>query len=412
MPRHLIIGGGVAGVTAAQHLRESDSAAGITLLAEEAFPYYYRPRLWEYLAGQIKQPALLFRPVEWYAAQKILLRLRTPAAAIRPSAHQVVLPSGEQLIYDRLLLATGARPFIPPVPGVEKKGVFALRTLADADAIRSHAGGSRRAVVLGGGLLGLETARALASTGLEVTVIEVAPYLLPRQMDREGAQVLQKRLEGMGLRFRTDSQPAEIEGEGSVAGVRLKDGSKVACELALFSTGIVPRIELAEDAGLATDRGITVDEYLQTGAEDVFAAGDAAEFNFCVYGLIPPAIEQARAAAENMAGGRKTAYRGTLTAATLKIAGMDLTSLGEATAEGGDLVILRRRGEVAGKYARLVLRNGVVTGAVLLEEKQLAAPVRQLISSRTNVAAWQDRLLDPMFDLQALAKSVAPAGSK
>jgi nitrite reductase (NADH) large subunit len=289
MPRYLIAGGGVAGVTAAQALRQLDATAEICLLGEESYPYYYRPRLWEYLAGGMDTATLFYRPVEWYASQKILLRLQTPVTAINPPEHQVTLPTGEKLSYDRLLLTTGARSFIPPVPGAGKTGVFTLRTLDDAVAIRAYAAGHRRAVVMGGGLLGLETARALVSAGLEVTVVEVAPYLLPKQMDREGAQVLQRRLEEMGLQIVTGSQAASIAGEDSVTGIRIKDGATIPCEMALFSTGIVPRIELAKAAGLTAERGVIVDEYLQTSAEDVFAAGDAAEFNFCVYGLMPAA---------------------------------------------------------------------------------------------------------------------------
>lgn len=408
MTRYLIVGGGVAGVTAAQNLRQMDPAGEIRILGEEAYPYYYRPRLWEFLAGGIEQTALYYRPLEWYAAQKINLRLETKVTVIEPIHHRVELSTGDRLTYDRLLLATGARPFIPPIPGAQKKGVFSLRTLDDAIDIRAHAAGRRKAVMLGGGLLGLETARALASAGLEVTIVEVAPFLLPRQMDREGAAVLQTRLQAMGLQIITGAEPAAITGEAEVTGVTLKDGRLLPAELLLFSTGIVPRIELARAAGLAVNRGVVVDEYLQTGAEDVFAAGDAAEFNFCVYGLIPPAIEQARAAAENMAGGRKTAYQGTLPSATLKIAGMELTSLGDANAQGENLVVLRRIDAAAGVYVRLVLRDGILVGAIFLGEKRGILPVRQLISSRTNVSAWQDRLLDPAFDLQTLVKGSLP----
>jgi nitrite reductase (NADH) large subunit len=407
MPRYVIIGGGVAGVTAAQSLRALDPTCEIVLLAEEPYPYYYRPKLWEFLAGKVAQDALFFRPAEWYASQRIDFRLTTPAASIHPAEHQVALGGGERLAYDRLLLATGARPFTPPVPGFERSGVFCLRTLDDAIAIRARAAGRRNAVVLGGGLLGLETAHALAAGGLAVTVVEVAPHLLPRQVDREGAAVLQKHLEATGLRIVTGTEAAVLTGAADVQGISLKDGVQLAADLVLFSTGIIPRVELARAAGLAVNRGVVVDEHLRTDAEDLFAAGDAAEHNHTVYGLIQPAIEQARAAAEQMAGSAKAVYPGTMSSATLKIVGIDLASLGEATVDDAAYTILRKA-TAAGEYVRLTLKDGVLVGAIFLGAMHGVMPAKQLIAARKNVAPWQDRLLEPDFDWQALAKGTLP----
>jgi nitrite reductase (NADH) large subunit len=312
--------------------------------------------------------------------------------------------------------------------------------------MKTYALDVRRAAVIGGGLLGLETARALRSAGLEVTVIEFAPYLLPRQLDAEGAQVLQALLEAQGLLFLTNAATEAILGDGHARGVRLKDGRVVDSELVLISTGIRSRLELAREAGLEVNRGVVVDEQLRSSAADVYAAGDAAEFKGRVYGIIPAAIEQAQVAAANMVadpspplsppmggtkgGGRggSTTYSGTMPANTLKVVGIDLTCLGEATATGDDaeisgeaeeaekkgwghsarsavpLTILRRADPASGVYRRLALRKGKIVGAILLGDTQSVRPVRQLIATGRDVSAYSERLLDESFDLRALAQ--------
>jgi nitrite reductase (NADH) large subunit len=299
---------------------------------------------------------------------------------------------------------------------VDKKGVFTLRTLEDAVAIKEYAQEIATAAVIGGGLLGLETARALLSLDLEVSVIEFVPRLLPRQLDEEGAQVLQSRLEAMGLRVLTGAATEAILGDERATGVRLKaspehdrgDGRVVDGELVLISTGIRSQVELAREAGLAVNRGVVVDEQLRTNAADVYAAGDVAEFEGVVYGIIPAAIEQARVAAANMVAHGSSIYSGTLPATTLKIVGIDLTSLGEATAAGDEFVVLRRADPVRGIYRRLALRDGKIVGAILLGDTQSIQPLRRLIATGRDVSAHGDRLLDESLDLKALAQGQIP----
>ncbi len=268
------------------------------------------------------------------------------------------------------------------------------------------------AAVIGGGLLGLETARALHTAGLEVTVIEFAPHLLPRQLGAEGAQVLQSLLEAQGLHILTDAATEAIVGDGHATGVQLKacpernrrDGCVVDGELVLISTGIRSRVELAREAGLEVNRGIVVDEQLRTSGADVYAAGDVAEFEEWVYGIIPAATEQAQVAAANMVAAGSTTYGGTIPANTLKIVGIDLTCLGEATATGDEFVILRRVDSASGVYRRLTLRDGKIVGAILLGDTQSVRPVKQLIATGRDVSGYGERLLDESFDLRALAQ--------
>ncbi|HEC33415.1 MAG TPA: NAD(P)/FAD-dependent oxidoreductase, partial [Chloroflexi bacterium] len=295
---------------------------------------------------------------------------------------------------------------------VDREGVFTLRTFDDALAIKTYARDVRSVAVIGGGLLGLETARALLSLGLDVSVIEYSLYLLPRQLDAEGAQVLQSLLEAQGLRILTGAATEAILGDGRAEGVRLKDGRVVDGALVLISTGIRSRVGLAREAGLEVNKGMVVSEQLQTSVEDVFAAGDAAEFEGRVYGIIPAATEQAQVAAANMVMPGSATYGGTIPANTLKIVGVDLTCLGEATVAGDECVILREMDAAGGVYRRLTLRDGKIVGAILLGDVRNVRAVKQLIASGRDVSAYGERLLDEDFDLMALAQGQElPGGS-
>jgi nitrite reductase (NADH) large subunit len=406
-PQYVVVGNGVAGVTAAQSLVRADLAAEVHIFGEEPYPYYQRPRLWEFLANEIEQQTLYFRSPDWYAAKGIQVHLGARVTALDPAEHRLTLADGGHIDYDRLLLASGAQPFVPPFAGTDKEGVFTLRTLDDARAMKAYAADIRSVVVIGCGLLGLETARALLSLGLDVRMLESEPRLLPRQLDGEGAQVLQARLEAIGLHFLTNAQTETILGNGRVTGVRLRDGRVVEGEMVLISTGIRSRVELAREAGLEVNRGLIVDEQLRTSAADVYAAGDVAEFEGIVYGIIPAAVEQAQVAAANMVNQGSATYSGTVPATTLKIVGIDLTSLGDATAVGDEYDILRQTDPAAGVYRRLTLRDGKIVGAILLGDTQNIRPLKQLIATGGDVSAYSDRLLDENLNLKALAQGLS-----
>jgi len=400
--KHVIVGNGVAGVTAAQGIVRADPEAEVHIFGAEPYPYYRRPLLWEFIAGQIEQDDLYFRPAAWYAERGIQLHLGVQVTALDPAAHRLTLADDSHVDYDRLLLATGGRSFIPPCEGTDKDGVFTLRTLDDALAIKAYARQASTALVIGGGLLGLETARALHTAGLDVTVVEFFPYLLPRQLDQEGAEVLQSLLETQGLEVVTGATTQAVLGEVCADCIRLKDTRVIEGDLVIFSTGIRSEAKLAQAAGLEVKRGIVVDGHLQTSAEDVFAAGDAAEFEGRVYGIIPPAIDQARVAAVNMVTPGGATYSGSMPATTLKVAGAELTSLGESVAEGDEYTHLRHTDQAAGQYRKLVLQDGRIVGAIFLNDPTRVRPATQLMEREVDVSAYADRLLDDDFDLKSL----------
>ncbi len=394
----------MAGVTAARALaRASSDADEVHIFSAEPHPYYPRPLLWQFIAGQKEQDELYFRSPEWYAEQSIQYHLNSSITEINTEAHRLTLDDGSRVSYDRLLIATGARPFVPPCQGTDKEGVFTLRTLEDALAIKSYTERAETAIVVGGGLLGLETARALQATGLRVTVIEVAPYLLPRQLDREGAQVLQSLLEAQGLNLITDSLTEAVLGETHASGVQLKNGQRVDGDLVLFSAGIRCRAKLAKEAGLEVNRGVVVDEQLRTSADDVFAAGDVAEFEGQVYGIIPAAIEQARAAASNMSEPGSASYTGTIPSTTLQVADAEVTTLGEIDENEGENRRAVRHADIdAGVYRKFTLEDGRVIGFILLNDQERSGAARQLIQRGINVSEKADELVKDDFDLKSL----------
>jgi nitrite reductase (NADH) large subunit len=328
--------------------------------------------------------------------------LGAPVTQLDPASRELTLHDGRIVPYDQLLLATGSHPFVPPIQGVAKDGVFTLRTIEDAMAMRTYAQGARRAIAIGGGLLGLETARALRMLGLEVTVLELFSRLLPRQLDDEGASLLARLLQDMGLEVVTGALTEAILGEGRAQGVALKNGDVIQGDLILISAGVRPNLKLPQEAGLAVNRGVIVDDHLRTSAEGIYAVGDVAEHQSQVYGIIPACIEQARVAGAHMAGGEAEPYSGTVPSNTLKIVGIDLTSIGTVNPDGEGYQELFWLREPDCCYKKFVLKDGRLVGAILLGLRSDVTSINRLIASRVDVSAHVDRLLDDDFDLKSL----------
>lgn len=390
----LIVGGGIAGVTAARTLRTLAPTARITILEAEPVLYYLRPGLIDLLAGRKGLADITPFPRGWYDRHGIVYRTGTPVVALDPARHRVTLTSGDEVSYDRLLLAAGAQALRPPIPGTDKPGVFTLRSAADAERIRTQAEGATAAAVIGGGWLGLEAARALRDRGLAVTVLERGPWLLPRQLDPDGAQVLAAILAQRGITLRIGVDCTGIYGDTTAAGVRLASGEEIPAELVLLAAGVRPRAALAAAAGLQVKGGIVVDDRLRTTAPDVYAAGDAAEWRGRSYGIIPAAREQAEVAARNMVEPGTATYTGTIPTNRLKVAGVDLVCLGDTQPQGGPGRELRRADPEHARYLKFVVdREGRLVGAILLGAPDLAAQVEAWIQDRAHAEGEIDRLL-------------------
>lgn len=398
--RHIIVGNGAAAVMAAESLLKDDPAAVVEIYGEEPYLAYRRPQLPDFLAGEVAEERLPIRPAAWYAEKGIAVHRGARVEGIDPQAGTVHLADGRTAGYDRLLLATGSSAFVPPITGVPAPGVFALRTLADAHAIRAYAAGREYALVIGGGLLGLEAARGLRTLGLKVTVVELYGWLLPRQLDQAGAAILTQIIEAAGIRVITGVATECVVEEECVARLRLKDQRVLPGEVILVSAGVRPRVDLAQAAGLAVNKGIVVDDHLRTSVEGIYAAGDAAEHNGRVYGILPAVWDQAPIAAANMAG-REAVYSGTVPSTTLKVVGVDLTSIGEVMPEREGAVELRRSEPEAGRYVKLVLREGRLVGAILLGDRKRVRMLSKLVTEHADVSAYAERLLEKDFEVGA-----------
>jgi len=389
MKKYVIIGQGVAGVTAAEHLRKQDQAGGITMLTDEDLPFYWRLRLNDYIAGHLDEKDLIAKDDQHYRSLSIDYRLNTPIVDANPDKRVVITKNSEEIPYDNLLVATGSHSFVPPIKGTEKKGVFTLRSVQDSRDIRAHAQNKKQAVLIGGGLLGLETANALRKMGLQCKVVEFFPRLLPRQLDIEGAGQLQKIMEGMGLSFRLGVTTKEILGQEEVSGVRLESGEIIEAEMVIISAGVRPNLELAKPLGLEVDKGIIVDDRMRTSREDVFAAGDVIQFNGMLYGIWPAAMEQGKIAGINMGGG-EAVYSGTIMANILKVAGIDLASMGNIDAEGEHESIV-----VSGEsfYKKVVIKDNHVIGSIFLGDKSEMNDIKKLMEEETDVSKIKDSLV-------------------
>jgi nitrite reductase (NADH) large subunit len=379
MNKYVIIGNGAAGDTAAAKIRELDAEGSVDMFSMEDVPFYYRPRLIDYMAGEAPFEKLFLHPDGWYKDRGINLHLSTPIDDISPERNEVSTAGGKSYHYDRLLLAPGADCFVPPIAGMESRGdrVFTVRYKTDVDKIMKLAGASPSLILIGGGLLGLETGNSLRKLGLKLQVVEFFDRLLPRQLDVEGARMLQNKLEARGFQFYLGEASERLEGTGDSLRLHLKSGKVLEGNLMIVSAGIRPDLRLASKAGIKTGKGIVVDDYLRTNIETIHAAGDAIEHGGRLYGIWPPAREQGEIAGENMVSPAKK-YAGTFASHKLKVVGIDLLSAGEIDAEGKLESRISRTEET---YRKAVISEGRLVGCIMLGdttgEKEVSRALRE-----------------------------------
>ncbi len=318
------------------------------------------------LGGFSDPQQLWLNSLDWYRKHGAHVHAGVRAEHIDPRT-RLVSGANSKVVepYDYLVLATGSRPFVPPIDGTRQQGVFVFRTLEDCAAIGAFARECDRAVVIGGGLLGLEAARGLLSHEVAVTVIEAAPHLMPQQLDPTGADLLRRKMEAMGVEVRLHSNIAGLTGDGRVSGVRFADGSVLEADMVVISCGIRPNVAEAKAAGLLVERGIVVDDQLRTSDANIFAVGECAQHRGVCYGVVEPLYEQARVLAEVLCGGQAE-YRGSKLATTLKVMGIELTAMGDVHGKGPDTEVVSHLDPEAGVYRKLVVRDGQLLGAILL----------------------------------------------
>ena len=368
----VIVGNGVAGITTAKYLRENSPEMEIEIYSRENYPYYPRPALIDLLANKLKLEEIYFYPPDWYEKNRIKVNPGVIIKSIKPATRTILTGQNQTVPYDHLVLAVGADAFIPDFPGNQLAGVFSLRSLDDVLAIKKYLEHAERReiVVIGGGVLGLEVAAALGNQVNSVTVIETGKYLLPRQLDSTGAKILTEWLKRKNVIVLTEKNVKEILGKERVEKIKFSDGSEKETDLVIISTGIRSSLSLARASGLKTNKGIVVNEYLQTSEPTIFAAGDAAEFNGIVYGIIPAAQDQARIVASNIIQPESKKYSGTVVSNSLKITGLSLTSFGKFQEDKNDKVFQRLLPE-KNIYKKLVVSaTGQILGGIWLGDRQ------------------------------------------
>jgi len=403
--RLVVIGNGMAGVYTMEEVLKIQKDISITIFGDEPLVNYNRILLSEVLAGERRLEETFLNPREWYAQNRIDLRLGVRVTTIDPSAKSVTDSEGKTTSYNHLLIAVGGIPFIPPIRGVEKQGVFVFRNMEDTQRILAQTCLTKQAVVIGGGLLGLEAARGLINHGVSVTVVHLMDQLMEQQLDRAGATMLKREVERLGIGVMLNTSATEILGDKRVTGIRLTTGQELTAGLVLVCTGIRPNLGLAKAAGLETHRGIVVNDYLQTSAPDIYAVGDVIEHRGKTYGLVAPLRDQAKVIADQLVGQKKMRYEGTVCATILKVAGVKLTSAGVFLGGGSDEETVYMDTQAA-IYKKLVFQSNRLVGMILMGDNKDGPHLFNLIQSGQEVSSIKGQLIQ-MISTQASAQATS-----
>jgi nitrite reductase (NADH) large subunit len=374
-------------------LARDKEAYTIHVFGAEAHGNYNRILLSSVLAGEKDMGEIMINTPEWYAQHAITLYAGDPVVAIDRKQRTVRSASGVIVSYDRLLLATGSRPFIIPVPGTQLEGVIAFRDIVDVESMLEAARTHRHAVVIGGGLLGLEAANGLLRQGMQVTVVHVADNLMNRQLDQTASQLLKTSLERKGLQVLLNADTAAIVGDTRVTAVRFKDGRELPADIVVMAVGIRPNTDLAREAGLYCEQAIVVDDTMQTLTDPrVYAVGECVQHRKATFGLVAPLWDQARVCAAHLAGCGKSRYRQKAVSTKLKVTGIDLFSAGNFLGGDGseDLVLRDPR---RGIYKRLVLKDNRIVGVVLYGDVQDGNWYFELMQEQRDITAMRSKLL-------------------
>jgi nitrite reductase (NADH) large subunit len=412
-----MVGNGMAGVRTLEYLLEyAPDRYEITVFGAEPFGNYNRIMLSPVLANEKSFDEIMLNGPEWYLERGIRLHSGCKVIAIDRARKTVTADNGLQVAYHRLLLATGSNPFILPVPGVDLAGVVAYRDISDVRKMLEAARTRRHAVVIGGGLLGLEAASGLRKQGMEVTVVHACDWLMERQLDAVGGAYLRRQLEASGIRFlmpayteRVLTDPADA---GRVGGLQFKDGSSIPAELVVMAVGIRPNIEPARTAGLYCERGIVVDDTLQTFDPSIYAVGECAQHKDMIYGLVAPLYDQAKVCASHLAGHGVRAYYGSLLSTRLKVTGIDMFSAGNFNS-GQDCEVLSCEDPAAGVYRKLVLKDGRVQGVILYGDVRDSGWYFEFIQSGVQVGHMREQMVfgkQFLASPQPAANGTAPCG--
>jgi nitrite reductase (NADH) large subunit len=410
MKQLVVVGNGMAGVACVEQILKLRHEFEITIFGDETHVNYNRILLSMVLAGEKTADDIVLNDRNWYQKNEIRARLGIRVTGIDRFEQVVVDEQGDETHYDNLILATGSSAFIPPIPGVEKGNVHVFRTLDDTRALLSKARKGLKAVVIGGGLLGLEAARGLQLRGCEVTVVHLMETLMERQLDPTGGAYLRRKIESLGVRVMLPKQTAALCGNGHVEGLRFASGEELDAELVVIAAGIKPNTELARNAGLAVRRGIVVDDQMRTSDSEIFAVGECTEHRGQTFGLVAPLYEQGRVLASAITGNNGAAFAGATPSAKLKIMGIDIFSAGSTDESDPGVETIRYEDPSAGVYKKLLLKENRLHGVILVGDTEDERRYMDWMRGATDLAPLRRQLLSPPAADPGLEVAEMPEG--
>lgn len=412
--KYLIIGNSVAAVGAVEGIRRIDSESPVTMIADEPYPAYSRPLISYYLEDKVSENEMGYREADFYNKNRVNACFGVRATQIHPDIKQVCLDNGEMVSYDRLLIATGSRPVLPPLKGLgdlEKEGVFFFNRLDDVKALRSYLRTDFRVAVVGAGLTGLKAAEALVHKGMRVTVADIAPFPLSAILDEVGAAIVQRHLEKAGIEFRMGVPVVEIVGDNKVSGLALQDGSFVPSDAVIIAAGVQPNLELVENTGISINRGILVDNYMRTSLPDIYAAGDVSEGwdlllrKRRIIATLPNAYRQGEVAGQNMAG-RQAAYAGGIPMNSVNFFGLPVVTAGLSNYGEGEHERLTIVGPDCSTYRSVTFQGNRLVGYICIGDINRTGILTALIRSGAPTGSIREKLLTGSFGLIDLPEEV------
>ncbi len=392
--RFVIIGNGIGGLTAAEEIRKENQTASIIIISQEDYLTYYRMKLSHSISKEVTMKDLLVHGEDWYDERAIQVLLGKRAEQIDTENKCVILEDGKQIPYDKLLIANGSTPFMPSLPGIEKQGIYSLRTFKNLKDIQNYLRDCREVAVVGGGLLGIEAAWALKDRGLKVHIIQHTGYLLGRQLDEELADYVREWLEREGLIIDLFADIQELRGDQKVREIYTKDNRTIPADMVLFSIGVRPNINIAEGTGLKVNRGILVNQRLKTSIDDIYAAGDIAEVENAASGLWTISMEQGKVAGKNMAGA-EIDYVPAQPATILSIGAFSLFSVGKV---GNRLEEISYKNKDV--FHKLFMEDGKLVGGVLIGDTKKMAKLKKAVQDRVSIKDMAEKGWDALEIIQ------------
>ncbi|MBA8934515.1 NAD(P)/FAD-dependent oxidoreductase [Clostridium beijerinckii] len=379
----VIIGSGIAAISAAKAIREIDKQSEIVIFGEEKFYPYYRIKISKGLLGNLEEDKLLIQKKKWYTDNNIQVYSDNKVTGVDTKNKEAILENGTRVPYTKLLLANGASNLTPPIKGIDKPGVFNLRTLDGALKILEYLNNVKRVLLIGGGVQNLEIANILSECGKKVIIAEFASRLMPRQLDEFASDKLKKSIEAQNIEVMLDTQVQEIFGEEKVKGFITKSGAQGACDMVIYSTGIMPNVSIAQNTDLEVNKGIVVNNKMQTNMKDIFAAGDVSEFNGRVYGLWSMAMQQGKVAGANICN-QDLIFEHSAPVTSLSAFGISVFSMGYIEGDQ-DIDLLVEGSDNEHKYYKILISNNHIVGTIVLGDNKKFMVIKSLIENKIEV---------------------------